>query len=219
MTFLSDALFVLGTGSLPKVLDRTPFIPDHAPVSTAPGSITSLVNGLRSGAAPGDGAGLSAIYDSLAALARARLRSTRGSLDIRTGDIVNEAYLKLFARSSDAPWESRRHFYGSAARAMQQVVVDILRKSEVERRHSPGVAVPAVSLPAPFAKASVAELLDSLEALERVDPTAAEIVRMRFFVGLQMQETAEILGIPPRSADRKWNLARAWLLHRMSRDG
>ena len=184
-------------------------------MSTAPGSITSYANGLRLGAPPEQCPAMSAIYETLIDLARSGTRSLRGVVEIRTGDLVHDAYLKLFARPTDKPWESRRHFFGSAARAMQQVVVDIVRRVEVERRHSGRVAVTAVAMPEIFTRHSVLELGEALAALEEVDPAAAEIVRLRYFAGIGMRETAEILRLPQRSAERKWNLARAWLLNRM----
>ena len=188
-------------------------------MSTEPGSITTLVNDLRVGREPQGAPALAAIHEALAAMARERVRKVGADGEIRTGDLVNEAYLKLFGRPSEQPWESRRHFYGSASRAMQQVVVDLVRHLAVRRNHQPNIAVPAVTLPEPFANRSVVELSEALEALERLDPEAAELVRVRFFVGLGMEDTAKVLGMPLRSAQRKWTLARGWLLARMTDGG
>lgn len=189
-------------------------------MAEAPGSITTLVNELSRGAEPRPGPALSSIYEALTTMARERLRRMGGIGEIRTGDLVNEAYLKLFGRPAEQPWESRRHFYGSAARAMQQVLIDLLRRIEVRRLHNPNLAVPSVTLPEPFADRPIADLLEALDALEQVDAQAAEVVRVRFFVGLGMEETARVLGLPLRTAQRKWTLARAWLLDRMKdRDG
>lgn len=185
-------------------------------MSIAPGSITSLVNGLRNGTSPDDGSAFLVVYEELTALAQARVRATRGSVNLFTADLVNEAYLKLFARPGAKPWESRRHFYGSAIRAMHQIVTDLARSAQSARKHAPNVARPSVTLPAPFNGGSPIRLLDLLEELGRIDPVASQIVSMRFFFGMQMQEVAEILEVSPRSADRKWSLARAWLLGRMT---
>ncbi len=163
------------------------------------------------------GDAVAVIYAALTAMARDRVRRLGPDREIRTGDLVHEAYLKLFARPADHPWESRSHFFGSAARAMQQVIVDLVRRSEVRRVHGPSLAVSEIALPQPFSSHGIEQLHLALEELDRVDPQAAEVVRVRFFVGLGMEETARVLGLPLRSAQRKWTLARAWLFERMSR--
>jgi DNA-directed RNA polymerase specialized sigma24 family protein len=76
--------------------------------------------------------------------------------------------------------------------------------------------VSEIALPQPFSSHGIEQLHLALEELDRVDPQAAEVVRVRFFVGLGMEETARVLGLPLRSAQRKWTLARAWLFERMS---
>lgn len=188
-------------------------------MSTEPGSITTLVNDLREGRESRAAPALDALHEALAVVARERLRTLGADCEIRTGDLVNEAYLKLFGRSSGQPWESRRHFYGSASRAMEQVIVDLARHLGVRQRHQPRIAKPAVTLPEPFANRGVVELSEALAALEALDPESADLVRIRFFVGLGMEDTAKVLGMPLRSVQRKWTLARGWLLARMSDGG
>jgi RNA polymerase sigma factor (TIGR02999 family) len=184
-----------------------------------PGSITTLVNDIGRGAAPPQGPALAAIYDALSAIARERIRRHGAVGELRTGDLVHEAYLKLFNRPGERRWDSRRHFYGSAARAMQQVVIDVFRRLEVRRAHDPGLAVPSITLPEPFGRHDVPALLRALDELEAIDAGAAELVRLRFIVGLTMIEAAKVLGLPLRSTQRKWTLARAWLLGRMKEYG
>jgi RNA polymerase sigma factor (TIGR02999 family) len=188
-----------------------------AEVDSGPGSITRLVNQMSSRTEHDSGDAVAVIYAALTAMARDRVRRLGPDREIRTGDLVHEAYLKLFARPADHPWESRSHFFGSAARAMQQVIVDLVRRSEVRRVHGPSLAVSEIALPQPFSSHGIEQLHLALEELDRVDPQAAEVVRVRFFVGLGMEETARVLGLPLRSAQRKWTLARAWLFERMSR--
>lgn len=184
-----------------------------------PGSITTLVNDLRVGASRDSGDSLSSLYDSLSGMARDRVRRLGVRGEIRTGDLVNEVYLKLFGRESEVPWESRRHFYGAAARAMQQVIVDLIRRIEVRREHAPRIAVPLEKGDVDPPTLALPALIDMLDHLDRVDPVAAEVVRMRVFAGLSVEEAARVLDLPLRTAQRKWTigrgLAHAWLVDRM----
>jgi RNA polymerase sigma factor (TIGR02999 family) len=184
-----------------------------------PGSITRLVNDLRAGAAPSEASLLPAVYAELCALARERTRRLGVDSEIRTGDLVNEAYLKLFGRASDQPWESRRHFYGSAARAMQQVVVDLVRRVEVRRALAHRIAIPSDTPGRADQTLPIETVLRLLDELEKMDSDAAEVVRMRVFAGLGIEESARVLGLSLRTAQRKWTigraLARSWLSARM----
>lgn len=190
-------------------------------MSSDPGSITSLVNGIASGGHSPVDPMLGRLYGELAAMARNRVRSAGLDGEIRTGDLVNEAYLKLFAGAAAGPWQNRAHFFGSAARAMQQVVIELVRRVSVRRKHASRLAIPvefeegtSVPVPAPL-------VLRLLDELERADPEAAEVVRLKIFAELDMKQIAEVLGLPLRTAQRKWTigraLAHAWLSGRMDR--
>jgi RNA polymerase sigma factor (TIGR02999 family) len=194
-------------------------------VSEEPGSITTIVNDIARGSARDGGAMVDRLHRELEALARSRLRTFGQDAEIRTGDLVNEAYLKLFAGSKDgghegARWENRRHFFGAAARAMQQVVIDLLRRIDVRKAHATRIAVPIESADAPTQTISLPELVQLLDALDRADPVAAEVMRMTIFAGLSVSEAANVLGLSLRTAQRKWTLgrgvARAWLAERMN---
>lgn len=174
---------------------------------------------MASGAARHESPAVQRLERELASLARARLRTLGKGAEIRTGDLVNEAYLKLFSGADGVRWENRRHFFGAAARAMQQVVVDLVRRIEVRREHAQHIAIPTESQQEQPATMPAAAILELLEQLERADPVAAEVVRMRVFAGLSVAETAKVLGLPLRTAQRKWTigrgLARAWIVARM----
>lgn len=188
-------------------------------MSTEQGSITKLVNDLRVGTNPIEGSALDSLYESLAVMARDRVRQLGKPGEIRTGDLVNEVYIKLFGRETAIPWESRRHFYGAAARAMQQVIVDLARRLAVRREHAPRIAVPIEQGEREPPTLALPVLVEMLDELERVDPLAAEVVRMRVFAGLSVEEAARVLAIPLRTAQRKWTIGRglalAWISARM----
>lgn len=191
-----------------------------------PGSITTLVNEIARGNARDGGTMVERLQRELETLAHARLRTLGHDAEIRTGDLVNEAYLKLFstpdaAGGEQARWENRRHFFGAAARAMQQVVVDLVRRIDVRNAHAARIAIAVDSGVAPAKSLQVADLLQLLEELDRADPDAAEVMRMTVFAGLSVSEAANVLGLSLRTAQRKWTigrgLARAWLAERMNR--
>lgn len=184
-----------------------------------PGSITTLVNDIaRGGARKGDPM-VERLQAELESLARARMRTLGKDSEIRTGDLVNEAYLKLFAGGADLSWENRRHFFGAASRAMQQIIIDLARRLDVRRSHGMRVAVPIESAETPTQTLPLPVLLQLLDALDQTDTVAGEVLRMRIFAGLSVAEAAQVLGIPLRTAQRKWTigrgLARAWLAERM----
>lgn len=186
-----------------------------------PGSITSLVNGLASGTRDSSDPMIGRLSIELAAMARSRAHSVGLDGEIRTGDLMNEAYLKLFGGASPGPWQHRAHFFGSAARAMQQVVIELVRRVSVRRKHVPHLALPVEQGKAAEAAVPATAVLRLLEELERVDPVAAEVVRLKVFAELSMEQIAAVLDLPLRSAQRKWTigraLAHAWLSRRMSR--
>jgi RNA polymerase sigma factor (TIGR02999 family) len=189
-------------------------------VHEGPGSITTLVNGIARGGTDGDDApGLVRLQKELESLARARIRSVGHDAEIRTGDLVHEAYLKLFSRGDGTTWENRRHFFGAAARAMQQVVIDLVRKIEIRRAHAPRIDLPEAGADEGSHALPLPVMLELLDGLERADPVAAEVVRMRVFTDLSVEDTAQLLGLSLRTAQRKWTIARAlarsWLSGRM----
>lgn len=183
-----------------------------------PGSVTRAVNVMHLDASAAEPASVARIRAELEHIARSG-RRTLGGGSLSTGDLVHEAYLKLFARPPKSPWQSRRHFYGAAARAMEQVLVDVLRRRDVERRHAGRVALPDAVLPSAMPQSGVGDALDALEALrelESVDPIGAEVVRLRAIAGLSAEQVATMLQLSQRTSERKWKVARAWLHARMS---
>ncbi len=186
-----------------------------ASVQPEPGSVTRAVNSIGSGTAGAEDPTVARIRTELERMARSG-RQTLGGVGLSTGDLVHEAYLKLFGRPASQPWQSRRHFYGSAVRAMEQVLVDALRRRDVERRHAGQVAQVPIVLPAGFPDSQAGAAIESLAELEQIDPLGAEVVRLRAIAGLSAAQVAEMLGFSHRTAERKWTVARAWLHARMS---
>jgi len=125
--------------------------------------------------------------------------------------LVHEAYLKL--RSHAAEWNDRHHFLRLAAKAMRQILVDHARGKTADRRAPPGRRLELDSVVEAYEERSggLVALNAALDRLESRDPELVQLVELRFFCGHTMDETAEILGLSPRSAARRWNVARVFL--------
>jgi len=157
------------------------------------------------------------VYDELRALAQAQLRRERAGHTLQPTALVNEAYLRLFDASANS-WESRAHFFGVAARAMRQVLVDYARKRDAAKR---GGELERVTLVTDIAEAGdnatdVIELHMALEKLSAQDEALARLVELRFFGGLTLDEAAEMLGVSRRKAAQDWGVARLWLMRELS---
>ena len=184
--------------------------PDPSPI---PGSITSLVNTLGQTADSEREALIPRVYDVLRTIARSRAAQGRAS-GVPATELVHEAYVKLFG-NGPVEWDSRAHFFGAAARAMQQVLIDLSRREEVRDRHGPALAVGGDLLAPSFTWDGLPRLTRAISELEHIEPELAEIVRLLFFAGLTQEQAARACGLPLRSLQRKWKVARGWLLLRM----
>lgn len=151
------------------------------------------------------------IYNELRAMARRQLSREHERHTLQTTDLVHEAYLRL-AGAEGVTGRGRAYFYAAAARAMRQVLVDAARRRGAHKRQ-PGRALPNLE-EGPNAAAYGDELLAldrALQELEKRSPRQAHTVECRFFGGMTVADTAEALGISPRTVKSDWALARAWL--------
>lgn len=174
--------------------------------------VTQLLRALDAGDPRAADQLLPMVYEELRKLAAARMAQEKPGQTLQATALVHEAWLRL-AGSDQQQWRGRSHFFGAAAEAMRRVLIDQARRKASSKRgagQSPEEwHESAVASPAPTEEMlAVHEALDSLAA---DDATAAEVVKLRYFVGLTIPEIADVLGISPRSADRHWLFARAWL--------
>ncbi len=159
------------------------------------------------------------VYGELRQLAAGHMIGERPGLTLDATALVHEAYLRLTGGGPQS-FENRRHFFGAASRAMRHILVDNARRKE-RGKHGGGRQREPVEFGDLPAIETDDELLDLHEALERFavhDPQKAELVELRFFGGLTLEQAAECLGISPSTADRGWRYARAWLYDAMSGD-
>ncbi len=160
------------------------------------------------------------VYDELHRVAKARMARERGRGDVQTTILVQEAYLRLVGTDGDGASipANRRHFFAAAANAMRCFLVDDARRKGRQKRGG-GRAPVELWEAAAALESDPAEVLALDEALARLrayDPRKAEIVQLRYFAGLSIDETAEVLGLSPRQVDKEWRFAKAWL-HRLLR--
>jgi RNA polymerase sigma factor (TIGR02999 family) len=158
------------------------------------------------------------VYDELRRLAAAYMRRERPGQTLQATALVHEAFLRL-ARAG-APWTDRRHFLGIAARSMRQILVERARARGAEKRWA---GLDRVSLSASLVRAETGDALlpaldEALVRLERLDPEQARIVELRYFVGLNVEDAADALGISPATLKRRFALARAWLFRELTAD-
>ena len=156
------------------------------------------------------------VYETLRRIARYQLRGERAGHTLETTALINEAYLRLVDQS--VSWQSRAHFFGIAARLMRQLLVDHARARQRLKR---GGDLQQISITAaggiPQERAvDLLALDEALTTLAEVDPQSSQIVELRFFGGLTIEETAQVIGVSTPTVERGWRAARAWLQTELS---
>jgi RNA polymerase sigma-70 factor (ECF subfamily) len=157
------------------------------------------------------------VYQELRRTAHRQLRGERPGQGPQTTSLVHEAYMRLLD-SSRVRWQNRSHFYAVSAQLMRRILVDFARARRAQKRGGDAVRVPIdEALDAlPERRADVVALDDALEALAQFDPRKVQVVELRFFGGLSVEETADVLSVSPDTVMRDWKLAKAWLLRELS---
>lgn len=161
------------------------------------------------------------VYDELHRMALRYLAGERSNVTLQPTALVNEVCLRLLGWDQ-THWKNRGHFFGVSAQMMRRVLVDIARRRRAERRGGPGairVPLDAVDVAAREPGADLVAVDDALERLAAEDPRKARVVELRFFGGLSVDETADALGVSPRTVRNDWAFARAWLYRALKQDG
>jgi RNA polymerase sigma-70 factor, ECF subfamily len=157
------------------------------------------------------------VYDELRKMAKRCMNQQNQGHTMQTTELIHEAYLKL-AEKKEKDWVNRSHFFGVAAKAMRHILVDYARGKQTEKR---GGSPQQVTLDenAIVSKNSSSEMLAVHEALKKLgelDQRKVNVVEMKFFGGLTMEEIADVLNISPETAKRDWKFSRTWLLRELS---
>jgi RNA polymerase sigma factor (TIGR02999 family) len=156
---------------------------------------------------------LNLVYDQLRRIAQQRMNEERAGHTLQATALVHEAWLRLVGdHQAEIEWRGRAHFFAAAAEAMRKILIDHARGRRTAKRGGGLKAIGCVLDLAGDEKIGDALALDELiSRLEAEDPQTAGVVRLRFFAGLSIDETADALGVSPRTVKRNWEYARAWL--------
>jgi RNA polymerase sigma factor (TIGR02999 family) len=176
------------------------------------GDITRLIERAAAGDHSSADALLTQVYEQLRGLARRHMAQERAGLTLQPTALVHEAYLRLLG-NGPVEFQNRAHFFAAAAEAMRRILIERARRRS-RAKHGGGRARFDLSDSDKIAEAPSLELLAIDEALERFaaeQPQKAELVKLRYYAGLTLEQAAEVLGISRATADRHWSFARAWL--------
>ena len=186
---------------------------------SSPHEFTALLSAWREGDQVARDRLVGIVYPELRAIARRQLLNERGDHTLQPTALVNEAYMRL-ARMERIDWQDRVHFVRMASRLMREILVDHARRHNAGKRDG-GERIPLtqLDLAAPAADLDMVALDAALSRLAEVDPARAQLVELRYFGGLTIEETAEALSISPATAKRHWQAARAWLFEALSEPG
>jgi RNA polymerase sigma factor (TIGR02999 family) len=187
-------------------------MPDRFPQDAPAPEVTVL---LRAWAHGDEAAGdrlFPLLYSELRRQAGRFMRRERRCHTLQPSGLVHEAYLRL-AAAPDLDWHDRAHFFAIAARVMRQVLVDHARRRGAAKRD--GCRVTLADADAAVEAPEVLDLENALKELAALDPRQARVVELRFFGGLDVDETAAVMELSPRTVKREWQTARAWLQHRL----
>lgn len=159
------------------------------------------------------------VYDELRKLASARLANESPGQTLQPTALVHEAYLRLVGPGIE--WDGRGHFFAAAAEAMRRILVDGARRKKAEKHGGGLQRFDAAELPIAAAEPveDLVALDDALNRLAKHDAAKAELVKLRYFAGLTIEQAAEVLGISPATAKRYWTYSRAWLFRAMEETG
>lgn len=160
------------------------------------------------------------VYQELRRLARHHMRNERAGHTLQTTALVNEAYLRL-ADYRSMRWQSRAHFFAGAAQVMRRILVEHARSRNFAKRGGGAqkVSLDEAAVVSAGRSAEVIAVDEALIELESWDPRKSRIVELRFFGGLSIEETAEVLKVSPTTVQREWRSAKAWLYRAISEGG
>jgi RNA polymerase sigma factor (TIGR02999 family) len=182
--------------------------------------VTQILNAIEAGEPHAAEQLLPLVYDELRKLAAARLAQEKPGQTLQPTALVHEAYLRLVDVENARQWDSRGHFFAAAAEAIRRILVESARRKQAYKRGGRLIRLD-FDEDLGVSQAVSEDLLSIHEALEKlasVDEQAALLVKCRYFAGLTIAETADVVGVSPRTADRLWAFARAWLYEEINGD-
>ena len=180
--------------------------------------VTQILSQIHQGDAAAAEDLLPLVYDELRKLAAAKMAQEKPGQTLQATGLVHEAYMKLVDGARAQHWDSRGHFFVAAAEAMRRILVDRARSKAAAKRGGDRDRVPIEAV-APEIVLPLDDFLDFNDALSRLevaDPAAAQLVKLRIFAGLSVEEAANAMGVAARTAYRDWSFAQAWLFRELN---
>jgi RNA polymerase sigma factor (TIGR02999 family) len=185
--------------------------------------VTSILSAMEAGDPQAAEQLLPIVYEELRRLAAQKLAAEKPGQTLQATALVHEAYLRIVGSEQVQPWDSRRHFFAAAAEAMRRILIDQARRKLSVKRGGDRKRLPLDDLPplAGLTGKPVEDLLaldEALKQLEAEDPIKAQLVKLRYFAGTSLEETAQLMDISPTTAKRYWIYARSWLYGKLHGD-
>lgn len=184
-------------------------------------AVTVILNRAQQGDPKAAAELLPLVYDELRRVAAARMANGAPGNTLQPTALVHEAWLRLVGKDAEAQFQNRTHFFAAAAEAMRHILIDRARRKRA-LRHGGGqqrVDADELEIAAPAADDELLAVNDALERLAQADPAKAELVKLRYFVGMTIEEAAAAVGISEPTAKRRWSLAKAWLFNELRAEG
>lgn len=178
--------------------------------------VTRILQSMESGDAKAAEELLPLVYGELRKLAASKMARETPNQTLQPTALVHEAWLRLTGKD-DVKWNGRAHFFGAAAEAMRRILIDNARRKQALRHggDKQRVEIEDVEIAAPAKEEELLAINDALDELAKTDAPKAELVKLRYFVGLTIEESADILGVSVPTARRWWSYARAWLYQKI----
>jgi RNA polymerase sigma factor (TIGR02999 family) len=182
--------------------------------------VTRILSAIGQGDPRAAGQLLPLVYDELRKLATQKLAQEKPGQTLQATALVHEAYLRLVGVNDAAHWDNRAHFFAAAAEAMRRILVEqVRRKRSVKHGGAQArVDIATAEIAAPEPIEDLVALDEALNKLALQDPPKAELVKLRYFAGMTIEEAAEALGISPATAKRYWTYAKTWLYQEIAGD-
>jgi RNA polymerase sigma factor (TIGR02999 family) len=181
--------------------------------------ITRILNAIEKGDGKAADELLPVVYDELRRLAAQKMLQEKPGQTLQATALVHEAYIRLVGMESQS-WHSRTHFFSTAAEAMRHILVDNARRRNRLKRGGGQnkIDLDNIEIEADDPATNIIALDEALARLAKEDPVKAELVKLRYFAGLTIEQAAEMLNISRATAERYWSYTRAWLFHEINKD-
>lgn len=183
--------------------------------------VTQILAAIEQGDSGASDQLLVVVYEELRKLAKARLAQEQPGQTLQATALVHEAWLRLVGRSEGPTnWNGRGHFFGAAAEAMRRILIEQARRKDRLKHggHLKQVEIAEIAMPASEHHVDLLDLNEALSKLETHEPSIAQLVKLRYFAGLSIEESADAMQISPATAKRYWAYARAWLYGQLRRE-